>query len=286
MSKTPKQRTAIPKDTRRRLLIEAGYCCSMPGCTQATALDFHHIDGDCTNHEFDNLLVLCSNHHRLATSGQIDRKACRLIKKNLGSPDSLTSSIDIAAKEFRKVLRQELKTARGKRPAKVRRRRERSIFNRKYLFRTLKTLGSPRDIYLSIRLLGELKYRGSADAIIGAIEELRKNTPKRKKEKFWSQFYFPALDSLSALGTRKAMQWMAREFLEGERDLFATLALFLKIAENDNAARKFVAFRRLSRATIRKGKKQTREDTYKICGRQFSVRMSGKEIQLVLPRPN
>jgi hypothetical protein len=243
----------------------------MPGCTEGSALDFHHIDGDRTNHEFNNLLVLCSNHHRLATRGHVDKKACRLIKKDLASQDSLSSSMNTVTQELSRVLRRELKAAGPKHPPKARAsRRERSIFNRKYLFHILKTLTAPpRDIYLSIRLLGELQYKGSTDVIIGAVEELRRKTPKSDRDGFFYNFYLPGVESLKRIGTKKAIQWMARELFEDEEDEVRMFVLFMSIAENEALAHRYSGFRIISRTSSRKGKKEICETVFKIRGQKL-----------------
>jgi hypothetical protein len=68
---------------RREVLIEAGYRCAIPACGQ-TQIEVHHIDGDRTNHAFENLIVLCRNDHYRAERKEIDKKAIRIYKSNLG----------------------------------------------------------------------------------------------------------------------------------------------------------------------------------------------------------
>ena len=76
-------RKSIPRDVRREIYIEAGYRCAVPKCGHETGLDIHHIDGDSDNNSPENLLLLCAVHHRMATQGKIDQKACREIKGGL-----------------------------------------------------------------------------------------------------------------------------------------------------------------------------------------------------------
>ena len=76
----PNRRLSIPRNVRRELFIEAGYKCSVPNCNHEAGLDLHHIDSDTANCTPQNLILLCAIHHRMATAGQIDRKACRLIR--------------------------------------------------------------------------------------------------------------------------------------------------------------------------------------------------------------
>jgi hypothetical protein len=68
---------------RREVLVEAGYRCAIPACGQ-TQIEVHHIDGDRANHAFENLIVLCRNDHYRAERGEIDKKAIRIYKNNLG----------------------------------------------------------------------------------------------------------------------------------------------------------------------------------------------------------
>ncbi len=79
-----KERTPIVTDTKRQLLIECGYRCSVPNCaTQWPTLQFHHIDENPSNNANGNVLMLCPTHHQMVTSGHIDKKSCELLKKSL-----------------------------------------------------------------------------------------------------------------------------------------------------------------------------------------------------------
>ena len=78
-----KIRIPIPRETQRKLLIEAGFKCSIHSCHVADTLEFHHIDGNPANNVPSNLLVVCSNHHAQCSKRRIDRKACYAIKKLL-----------------------------------------------------------------------------------------------------------------------------------------------------------------------------------------------------------
>jgi hypothetical protein len=77
-------RPPIPADIRRRVLVEAGHRCAIPTC-RYIEVDVHHIIpwAQCHAHEYDNLIALCSNCHRRADRGDIDRKSLRLYKFNL-----------------------------------------------------------------------------------------------------------------------------------------------------------------------------------------------------------
>jgi len=78
-----KKRIPIPNPTKRDILIEAGYLCSVPKCHAEASLEFHHIDGNPANNNQENILLLCANHHSQATKGKIDRLACKKMKAKL-----------------------------------------------------------------------------------------------------------------------------------------------------------------------------------------------------------
>jgi len=71
-------------ELRRRVLIEAGHRCAIPTCRHIE-VDVHHIIpwNACQQHQYENLIALCPNCHRLADKGQIDRKALLTYKANL-----------------------------------------------------------------------------------------------------------------------------------------------------------------------------------------------------------
>jgi len=110
-----KRRRPIPRPIKRRLLIEAGYRCSIPHCPADSALEFHHIDGTPVNNRSSNLLVVCSNHHVACTSRRIDRRACHEIKQTLIARVIRVPSSQITLRRFRALLRDEL-GPRAKRP--------------------------------------------------------------------------------------------------------------------------------------------------------------------------
>ena len=84
------KRPAIPKEIRRKVLIEAGHRCAIHTCANTSNLDLHHIKpwSQCKEHQADNLIVLCPNCHRLAHDGSIDQKSLFTYKKNCQKPIS------------------------------------------------------------------------------------------------------------------------------------------------------------------------------------------------------
>ncbi len=77
-----KNRKAIPIDTKRLILHEAGYKCANPLCRTILTLDIHHIvevskDG---GNEPENLLPLCPNCHAQHHRGIIPIESIRAWK--------------------------------------------------------------------------------------------------------------------------------------------------------------------------------------------------------------
>lgn len=274
MSKKTKKRLPIPRDIKRKLLIEAGFCCSVRGCTVSDSLEFHHIDGEAVNSVYDNLLVLCSNHHTLATKGMIDRKACQQIKKLISEAERNILSIQHLKPELRRVFREELSKAGFKEPIEKQNKNIfPSLFDRRRLISTLElSKGGPRDIYLSIRLLGELRYRGSTKAIIKSVERLKKNTPKKHKQKFYYDFYFPAVESLSKIGTKEALEWLASEFFKDDEENPLPFIIFSAIAGSKNSKR-YIGFRKVSHKTWHEKGKEVNEGIYSMCGKKYKLKI-------------
>jgi len=223
----------------------------MRDCRAESTLDFHHIDQDPSNNEPDNLIVLCSNHHRMATDGRVDRKACLAIKKSLAGYTTLHGGGHALLTSLRRVLRQELartipKGGRAKHGPAT----SLSVLNRRFLFATLKHLRDPRDMYLAIRVLGDLAYRGSAEAIIRVIEQLRRTTPRNRRTRFLWEYYLPAVQSLGKISTKRALVWLADELRGRHADELARLVLLMTLMSARNGQR-YVGFRILGRKVER-----------------------------------
>lgn len=80
-------RTHIPNELQRDLLLEVGYRC--PLCKQTEPLEFEHID-DWANvecHEFTNMIVLCASCHgrKKDTNNprHINKSSLKKLKQNL-----------------------------------------------------------------------------------------------------------------------------------------------------------------------------------------------------------
>lgn len=74
------KRPSIPADLRRNVEVESGHCCAIKNCGEHTYLEIHHIDENRNNNVFENLILLCDKHHKMAHSGVIDRKALKQYK--------------------------------------------------------------------------------------------------------------------------------------------------------------------------------------------------------------
>lgn len=57
------RRIQIPLAVKREVLIEACYRCAVPLCRESITIDVHHIDGDASNNDTANLVVLCPTCH-------------------------------------------------------------------------------------------------------------------------------------------------------------------------------------------------------------------------------
>ncbi|MFE6766381.1 HNH endonuclease [Streptomyces sp. NPDC057689] len=79
-------RPAIPRELRRRVLIEAGHRCAIPTC-RATPVEIAHITpwAKTKKHEFNNLIALCPNCHTRFDDphNPLDRKSMRQYKAKL-----------------------------------------------------------------------------------------------------------------------------------------------------------------------------------------------------------
>ena len=78
------ERTAIPAELKRIILIEAGHRCAIHTCRHIDT-EIHHIIPweQCKKHEYENLIALCPNCHTRADKGEIDKKSLRRYKSNL-----------------------------------------------------------------------------------------------------------------------------------------------------------------------------------------------------------
>jgi hypothetical protein len=69
----PRAAQEVPPATRRSVLRRDHHRCQVPGCTQATFVDVHHLvaRADGGKHHPANLLTLCGAHHRAVHEGTL-----------------------------------------------------------------------------------------------------------------------------------------------------------------------------------------------------------------------
>lgn len=89
-------RPNIPSEIRRRVLVEAGHRCAISTCRHIE-VDVHHIIPweECHKHEYENLIALCPNCHRMAHDNRIDKKSLRIYKANLRYTHDKFSQIEV-----------------------------------------------------------------------------------------------------------------------------------------------------------------------------------------------
>ena len=78
-------RSSIPRPLDRAIRVEAGHRCAIPTCRQPVGLVVHHIVpwARVKRHEFENLILICSNCHSRVTNGEIDTQPMKVYKANL-----------------------------------------------------------------------------------------------------------------------------------------------------------------------------------------------------------
>jgi hypothetical protein len=69
----PRAKQSIPPAVRRAVLVRDQRRCRVPGCTHAAFVDVHHIQprAEGGRHDPDNLITLCSAHHRASHRGEL-----------------------------------------------------------------------------------------------------------------------------------------------------------------------------------------------------------------------
>ncbi|MEQ1849935.1 MAG: HNH endonuclease signature motif containing protein [Candidatus Peribacteraceae bacterium] len=79
-------RSQIPTELKRKVLLEAGHRCAIPTCQHSTTEIAHIIPwAKVTEHQFENLIALCPNCHTRFDNGEIDKKSMMQYKANLKS---------------------------------------------------------------------------------------------------------------------------------------------------------------------------------------------------------
>jgi len=225
--------------------------CSMPHCSSDSALEFHHIDGDSSNNDSENLLVLCSNHHAACTKGRIDAHSCRQIKKTFVKREIQLRSSEISKSNFRAILRDELQRSKESRTS-----RKSSPFptalDRRYLFRVLKyPIRDLFEVYMAIRVVGALKPRGATQQLISTQKLLEKKV-KRAEPRTYSKCYLATIQSMGNIGTREGLQWLAGELIRQKRDKFYQFVIYMAIGASPNS-RRHIGFKLTDKKHLKPG---------------------------------
>jgi hypothetical protein len=81
----PQTRPNIAAQLERDVKMEAGYRCAIPSCRQHPVQIAHIVPWSKVRvHQYSNLIALCGVCHARYDRGEIDRKAMRQFKANLG----------------------------------------------------------------------------------------------------------------------------------------------------------------------------------------------------------
>jgi hypothetical protein len=69
----PRAKQNVPPAVRRAVLARDQHRCRVPGCTHATFVDVHHVRprAEGGGHKPDNLITVCSAHHRASHRGEL-----------------------------------------------------------------------------------------------------------------------------------------------------------------------------------------------------------------------
>ncbi len=77
INRATQRRVPIPKSTQERVEKRANGVCENPDCMHKLGLVIHHIDHNNENPRYNNLIMLCRNHHDLADKHQFRKETLR-----------------------------------------------------------------------------------------------------------------------------------------------------------------------------------------------------------------
>lgn len=102
-------RAIIPTETKRRILIEAGYRCAVPTCRFPITENAHIVSwAKSKDHTYENLVALCPNCHTMYDSGKIERAAIIAYKKKLMFLNEVYSRFELDVLDHLKTHRRAL----------------------------------------------------------------------------------------------------------------------------------------------------------------------------------
>jgi hypothetical protein len=80
---TKKMRPKLSKSLEKRVFQEAASRCGFCSESDIASLQIHHIDGNPTHNEMENLLCVCANCHSKITAGVLSEAEVRATKREL-----------------------------------------------------------------------------------------------------------------------------------------------------------------------------------------------------------
>src|ERR1041385_3266070 len=254
-------RTQIPRSTRRLLLVEAGYKCSVTHCPAESSLEFHHIDGNPSNNADPNILVVCSNHHHQCTLGKIDKKACRTLKRMLKEKGNL-----ITPASLRRIIREALKPSK-KKGGRHHRISDRSILDRQYLLHVIRDSKYTYfpELFAALRVIESSSFRIEAGIFIEMLNRIRIHQQVTKNQ--YLNIYHLCIRLLSNIGTASALNWLASEYEKAD-DVATQFFLFVAIS-NSVRARKHVGFKIGSSVASKQRSKNVNTITFSLRGKVY-----------------
>ncbi|MBZ5500111.1 MAG: hypothetical protein LAP85_27260 [Acidobacteriia bacterium] len=153
-----------------------------------------------------------------------------------------------------------------------------SAFNRQYLIDALQPpIRDEFEAYCAIRILGELRYRGSANAIVSGLEHILKRYPTGFSREY-SRWFLAGVDALSGIRTRAALDWLADQIATPKQNDFFRI-LILSVLESCPNAPRFVGFAALGRTTTKKRGGTTTNRSYRVRGRTWNFSISVRKVR-------
>ncbi len=102
-------RSSIPTEIKRKILIEAGYRCAVPTCRFPIIENAHIVSwAESKDHSYENLVALCPNCHSMYDSGKIDRAAIIAYKKKLMFLNEIYSRFELDVLDHQKTHKRAL----------------------------------------------------------------------------------------------------------------------------------------------------------------------------------
>jgi len=153
-----RRRPSIPKATEKRIYQQAQSQCPFCDESEVTALQIHHIDGDPSNNDFDNLILTCASCHAKITAGLIFKQ--KVVQTKLALPATSSSPRSRTRPEMNVSISGS--SVRGD---------VANVMTKITTSKSVKTVHPPGSIG------ADLKKKGYIDYLIGRYYELRKADP-------------------------------------------------------------------------------------------------------------